>query len=138
MLSTCQKVKVMHEAQILKIVMSSPVLEVARETGFEPTELMKFYLDLENLMKRHIPYGEIGEKFRFLLTLTTDDAKTELNIFNKDTFVPAIKDGILDKGNILIVNSSGKVIKQIEGVIINNYVQATEYSVNKKLIVFFY
>ena len=115
MLSTCQKAKAMHEAKILKIVMSSPVLEVARETGFEPTELMKFYLDLENLMKSHIPYGEIGEKFRFLLTLTTDDAKVELNIFNKDVFVPAIQAGILDKGNILLVNSSGKVIKQIEG-----------------------
>jgi len=137
MLSTCQKAKAMHKAEILKIVMSSPVLEVARETGFEPTELMKFYLDLENLMKSHIPYGEIGEKFRFLLTLTTDDAKVELNIFNKDVFVPAIQAGILDKGNILLVNSSGKVIKQIEGSFINDYVQAAEFSRDKQLIVFF-
>ena len=137
MLSTCQKVKAMHEAQILKIVMSSPVLEVARETGFEPTELMKFYLDLENLMKSHILYGEIGGKFRLLLILTTDDSKAELNIFDKDAFVPAIKNGILDKGNILSVNSSGRVINQIEGSFIDDYVQATEYSRDNQLIGFF-
>ncbi len=137
MLSTCQKVKAMHEAQILKIVMSSPVLEVARETGFEPTELMKFYLDLENLMKSHILYGEIGGKFRLLLILTTDDSKAELNIFDKDAFVPVIKNGILDKGNILSVNSSGRVINQIEGSFIDDYVQATEYSRDNQLIGFF-
>jgi hypothetical protein len=127
----------MHKAKILKIVMSSPVLDVARETGFEPTELMKFYLDLENLMKSDILYGEIGDKFCFLLALTTDDAKAELNIFNKDVFVPAIKAGILEKGNILLVNSSGEVIKQIEGIFINDYVQATEFSRDKQLIVLF-
>jgi hypothetical protein len=137
MLSTCQKAKAMHEAKILKIVMSSPVLEVARETGFEPTELMKFYLDLENLMKSHIPYGEIGDKFRFLLNLTTDDSKGELNIFDKDAFVPAIKNGILDKGNILTVNSNGEVINQIEGILIDDYVQAAEYSRDNQLITFF-
>ncbi len=117
--------------------MSSPVLEVARETGFEPIELMKFFLDLENLMKSHIPYGEIGDKFRFLLTLTVDDSKGELNIFDKDAFVPAIKNGILDKYNILSVNSNGKVINQIEEIFIDDYVQAAEYSRNNQLIVFF-
>lgn len=127
----------MHKARILKIVTSSPLLEIVRETGHEPTELAKLYNELENLLKSHIPYGEIGEKFCFLLALTTGEAKEELKIFEKDTFVAAIKDGLLDKGNILYVNSSGEVIQQIEGSYINDYVQAEDFSRDSKLITFF-
>lgn len=129
----------MHEGRILKIVTSNPVLEIVRETGHEPIELVKLYNDLENLLKRHMPYGEIGEKFRLLLTLLTAEVEREigLNIFDKDTFVAAIKASLLDKGNIFFVNSNGQVIKKIEGTIIRDYVQAADFSRDNQSIVFF-
>lgn len=117
--------------------MSSPVFEVIRETGYEPAELAKLYNELENLLKSHIPYGEIGEKFFFLLVLTAEEAKAELNIFEKDIFVPAIKAGLLDKGNILFVNGNGDITNQIEGSFIGDYVEASDFSRDKELICFF-
>lgn len=127
----------MHKTRILKIITSNPVLEIVRETGHEPIELAKLYNDLENLLKSYIPYAEIGEKFCFLLALTTEEVETELNMFEKDIFVPAIKAGLLDKGNILLVNSDGKITKQIEGTFISDYVQAADFSRDNQLIVFF-
>jgi len=129
----------MHKTKILKIVTSSPILEIIRATGYEPAELARFYNELENLLKSHIPYAEIGVKFCFLLALITEEAKlkTELSIFEKDKFVSAVKTGLLDKGNILLVNSEGKVIEQIQGVIISNYIEATDFSRDKQLIIFF-
>ena len=47
----------------------------------------------------------------------------ELNIFDGANFVSAIRDGILDSGNIFFVNSNGKVIRQVEGRFVNNYVR---------------
>jgi hypothetical protein len=137
MWSICQKDKVMHKAKVLKMFTSSPVLELIR--AHEPAELAKLYNELENLLKRQIPYAEIGEKFCFLLALTTDEAKfkTELNIFEEEKLVSAIKSGLLDKGNILLVNSEGKVIQQIQGVFITNYIEAIDFSRNKQMVVFY-
>jgi len=127
----------MYRTKILKIFMSSPVLEVVRETGYEPAELAKFYNELENLLKSHIPYAEIGEKFCFLLALTTEEAKAGLNIFEKDAFISGIRGGLLNKGNILFVNCNGDVKNQIEGSFISDYVEASDFSGDKESICFF-
>ena len=127
----------MNKAEILTIVMNSPVLEVARETGFDPIELAKFFFNLENLLKRHVPYGEIGDKFYFLLALTVEESDEELNIFEADIFVQKIKDGLLEKGNILFINSNGKLIKQGQQGLISDLVQAADFSRNNNLIAIF-
>jgi len=127
----------MNKAEILTIVMNSPVLEVARETGFDSIELAKFFLKLENLLKRHIPYAEIGDKFYFLLALTVEESDEEMNIFEEDIFVQKIKDGLLDKDNILFINSNGKLVNQGQQGLISDYVQAADFSRDKNLIVIF-
>jgi hypothetical protein len=129
----------MHKTRILKIVTSNPFLEIIRETGHDSIKLVKLYNELEDMLKTHIPYGEIGEKLRLLLALAAEGGETAegINILEKDVFIPAIKAKLLDKGNILHIDCSGKVVKQIEGIIINDYSQAADFSRENQLIVFF-
>ena len=129
----------MDTNKILKIVTDNPVLEVNREIVIEPIKFMRFYNNLESLLKQEIPYGKIGEKLIFLLVLTTEEEEsdTALNIFEAEAFVSNIKGGLLDKNNILLVNYDGKIVKQVEGVFVENAVEATRYSAENHKIAFF-
>lgn len=129
----------MDRNKILKIITGNPILKASRETGVKPIELMKFYNNLESLLKTDISYSDIGEKMVLLLVLTTTEREcdAQLNIFERKTMDSALKTGLLDKGNILFVNYEGKLIKVIEGQFINDYIQATNFSKEDKSIVFF-
>jgi hypothetical protein len=124
--------------EILKIVTENLVLEVNREIQIEPIKFMKFYNNLESLLKQEIPYWEIGKKLVLLLVLTTEEEEnsTALNIFEPQVFVSNIKDGLLDKGNILLVNYDGKIVKQVEGKFVENSVEAARYSAENHNIAF--
>lgn len=126
--------------KVLKVVVSNPVLEACRETSIKPIELMKFYNSLENLLRKNIPYGEIGEVFIFALVFTPGWEKRDtkdFNLFEGDTFVSRIKAGLFDKSNILFVNCHGDVLRQDEGQFVRDYVEAQELSDDKYAIVFF-
>jgi len=125
--------------KVLKIVTSHPVLEASREVEIEPIELMKFYNKLESLLRRDIRYSEIGDKLVFLLALVPKEGETgaQFNVFEGNTFVSKIKDGLFDKGNILLVDSDGDVIKHVEGAFISDHVEAAEFSEKNRAIVFF-
>lgn len=128
----------MDTNKILKIITDNPVLEVNREIQIEPIKFMKFYNNLESLLKHEIPYGEIGEKLIFLLVLTTEDEEnsTALNIFDSQAFISKIRGGLLDKSNILLVNYDGKIVKQVEDRLVENSVEAAQYSAENHKIVF--
>lgn len=129
----------MHKTKLLKIITTHPVFEIIRDTGHAAIELMKLYNYLENMLKTQIPYGEIGQRLRLLVALATAEAgtKTQPNILEKDVFIREIKAGLLDKGNILFIEPSGQVVKQIEGTIIGDYVEAVDFSRENQLTVFF-
>jgi len=120
--------------KILKIITSSPALKVFKET--QKIELLKFYNQLEALLKMDIPYGEVGEKIVLCIALTFGD-QGEWNIFQKGELVRRIKEGLLDENNIILSNPEGNVITVIKGTYINDYVEAEEFSEKESLLVFF-
>lgn len=127
----------MDKNKLLKIATSNPILEVCRDTGTEPIELMKFYNNLENLLKKNILYGEIGDRLVFLLVFCGGKSGAEqLNIFRGNEFLSEIKSGLLDKGNIFYVNSDGTVTTRVESQFVRDLVQATEFSESKDIVFF--
>ena len=129
----------MDTNKLIKIVTSNPILEACREIDVNPTDLIKFYNNLDRLLKKDIPYGEIGERFTFLLVLTKGEKEieTELNIFETNVFVEEIKKGLFDKSNVLFVNSNGMVVTKFGDQFLNDYVQAAKLSQEHGKIVLF-
>ena len=120
--------------KILKIITSSPILKVFKET--QKIEFLSFYNQLESLLKRDIPYGEVGEKFILCIALTFGD-RGEWNLFNKGVLTSKIKEGSLDENNVILCNLVGEIISIIDGIYINNCVEAEEFSREHKKFVFF-
>jgi len=119
---------------IFKIITSSPILKVFKETQIK--ELLKFYNKLETLLKMDIPYGEIGKKFIFCIALTFEN-HGEWNIFDKDALTLKIKEGLLEENNIILSNVKGDVINVVKGIYINDYVEAEKFSEKQSQLVFF-
>ena len=120
--------------KILKIITSSPVLKVLKET--QKIELVGFYNMLEALFKRDIPYGTIGQKLVLCIALTFEN-QGEWNIFDNGVLASKIKEGLLDENNVILSNSKGDVINVIKGIYINDYVEAEEFSrEHNKLVLF--
>jgi len=120
--------------KILKIITSSPILKVLKET--QKIELIGFYNMLEALLKMDIPYRELGEKFILCIALTFGDRR-EWNIFNRGVLASKIKEGLLNENNVILSNPKGNVINVIKGIYINDYVEAEEFSREHKKFVFF-
>lgn len=120
--------------KILKIITSSPVLKVLKET--QKIELVGFYNMLEALFKRDIPYGTIGQKLVLCIALTFEN-QGEWNIFDNGVLASKIKEGLLDENNVILSNSKGNVINVIKGIYINDYVEAEEFSEKESRLVFF-
>jgi len=120
--------------KILKIITSSPTLKIFKET--QKIEFLSFYNQLESLLKRDIPYGEIGEKFVFCIAITFGD-RGEWNMFDKGVLALKIKEGLLDENNVILSNAKGDVINVVRGTYINNYVEAEEFSEKQSQFVFF-
>lgn len=124
----------------LKIIAGNQVFEACRETGIEQIELMKFYNSLDNLLRKKIPYGDIGELFVFALVFVPGWKKwdtKDFNLFEGDVFVSRIKADLFHKSNVLFVNCYGDVVSQDEGQFVRDYVEAQELSNNKYAIVFY-
>lgn len=129
-----------YENRVLKILVSNPVLEACRETGIKAIELMKFYNSLDSLLRKNIPYGEIGELLVFALIFIPGWEKwdkKDFNLFEENAFVSRIKGGLFDKGNVLFVNCFGDVLKQDKQQFVRDYVEAQELSSGKYAIVFY-
>ncbi len=120
--------------KILKIITSSPVLKVLKET--QKIELVGFYNMLEALFKRDIPYGTIGQKLVLCIALTFEN-QGEWNIFDNGVLASKINEGLLDENNVILSNSKGNVINVIKGIYINDYVEAEEFSEKESRLVFF-
>ena len=120
--------------KILKIITSSPTLKVFKET--QKIELVRFYNQLEALLKRDIPYGKIGEKFILCIALTFEN-QGEWNIFDKTVLASKIEEGLLDENNVILSNPQGDVINIIKGIYINDYVEAEKFSEKQSRLVFF-
>lgn len=120
--------------KILKIITSSPALKVFKE--MQRMELLKFYNQLEALLKMDIPYGEVGEKFVFCIALTFEN-QGEWNMFDKGSLALKIKEGLLNENNVILSNVKGDVINVVRGTYINNYVEAEEFSEKQSQLVFF-
>lgn len=120
--------------KILKIITSSPALKVFKE--MQRIEFLKFYNQLEALLKMDIPYGEVGEKFVLCIALTFENLG-EWNMFDKGALALKIKEGLLDINNVILSNVKGDVINVVRGTYINNYVEAEEFSEKQSQLVFF-
>ena len=123
-----------NKNKILKIITSSPALKVFKE--MQRMELLRFYNQLETLLKMDIPYGEVGEKFILCIALTFEN-QGEWNIFDKGVLASKIKEGLLDENNVVLSNPNGDVISIIKGTYINNYVEASNFSDEQSRLVFF-
>jgi len=120
--------------KIFKIITGSPTLKVFKET--QKIELVGFYNQLEALLKRDIPYGEVGEKFILCIALTFEN-QGEWNIFDSGVLASKIEEGLLDENNVVLSNPKGYVIRVIKGKYINNYVEASNFSGEQPRLVFF-
>ena len=120
--------------KILKIITSSPTLKIFKET--HKIEFLSFYNQLESLLKRDIPYGEVGEKFVFCIAITFGN-RGEWNMFDKGVLALKIKEGLLDENNVILSNAKGDVINVARGTYINNYVEAEEFSEKQSQFVIF-
>lgn len=120
--------------KIIKIFTSSIALKVFRAT--QKIKLVSFYNQLEALLKRDIPYGEIGKKFILCIAITFEN-QGEWNIFDNGMLASKIKEGLLDENNVILSNPKGNVIKVIKGIYINDYVEAEEFSEKESRLVFF-
>ena len=120
--------------KLFKIITGSPTLKVFKET--QKIELVSFYNQLEALLKRDIPYGEVGEKFILCIALTFEN-QGEWNIFDRGILASKIEEGLLDENNVVLSNPKGDVIRVIKGKYINNYVEASNFSGEQPRLVFF-
>ena len=120
--------------KIFKIITSSPVLKILKET--QKIELVGFYNMLEALFKRDIPYGTIGQKLVLCIALTFEN-QGEWNIFDNGVLASKIKEGLLDENNVILSNPKGNVINVIKGIYINDYVKAEAFSEKESRLVFF-
>lgn len=123
-----------HTNKILKIITSSSALKVFKET--QRMELLRFYNQLETLLKMDIPYGELGEKFILCIALTFGDQR-EWNIFDKSVLASKIRKGLLDKNNVILSNVRGDVVNVVKGVYIHDQVEAQNFSEKEDRLVFF-
>lgn len=120
--------------KIFKIITSSPVVKVLKET--QKIKLVGFYNMLEALLKRDIPYGTIGQKLVLCIALSFKN-QGEWNIFDNGVLALKIKEGLLDENNVILSNSKGNVINVIKGIYINDYVEAAKFSEKESRLVFF-
>ncbi len=101
---------------------------------------MKFYNRLESLLKKDIPFAEIGDKLFFAVAFIPENCElnaSSFNIFEKGLLISRIKGGLFDKSNILFTTCEGDVIRQFDGQFIQDYVEAQSLSDKQSLIMFY-
>lgn len=122
----------MNKNNILKNRTSHLVFKILEKTKkFDKVKLMKFYNNLENLLKKDMPYYEVNEKLKISLVVEPKEIKGKWNIFDKNIFIPKIKNNTFKKSNTLIVSCSGDIIKK-DNKFINDPVEASNLSKIKK------
>lgn len=118
----------MDKNRILKSGTSHPVFRMAEELkDFDPIELMKFYNNWENMFKRKIPYGDIGDLLKICLVISQDKDNAQWNFFDDASFLEKLKNGDFKKSNVIIVSLNGGVMK-IEDEYIDGPEEATALS----------
>jgi hypothetical protein len=128
----------MHENSILKNRTGHPVFKILeRVEDFDKVGVMKFYNNLETLLKRDIPYSQVGEKLKICLVINTEETDGIWNLFDKDDLVSRLKNNEFQKSNIMTLGCSGQVIK-LEKRQIKNPIEAEELSsgLENQIIIF--
>lgn len=122
----------MDKNSILKNRTSLPVFRILeRTTKFDKVKLMKFYNNLEALLKTDMSYAEVSEKLKVCLVVDPKETTGKWNLFDKNVFIAKLKNDDFQKSNILVVSCDGNVVKE-DNKLIDNPVEATDLSKVKK------
>lgn len=118
----------MDRNRVLKSTTGHPVFRITEKLeNFNPVELMKFYNNLETLLKQKIPYGDVGDALIICLVLVEKDGYGDWNLFTEGILLDKLVKGEFKKNNVVLINCKGGV-KKIENRKVNNIVNASSFS----------
>ncbi|MFW6172237.1 MAG: hypothetical protein ACOC5T_00630 [Elusimicrobiota bacterium] len=118
----------MDRNRVLKSTSGHPVFRIFEESeDFNLAKLMKFYNNLETLLKQKIPYGDVGSALKICVVLIDKAHTGDWNLFKEIILVNKLKKGDLKKNNVIFTNCNGEIVK-IDGRKVNNIVDSSSFS----------